>query len=268
MKNWIAPGLLALAALAATGTTAAAQVTANTSASANQASPQLREACDRLANLVLPDSMVEGQVDRIVEATLDAIYVAEPAMKEFEAAYPGMRDALGAAMKPVIVFHARRYLPLQRAELSQLYQSRLTLDEASRIADFMAGPAMSKFTAAARANIEFKGIAKSLAAEKDATASDLRGDIGAAGGKAVATLTPAERQQIAAFMFSPLGIKLNSLRNEKLAIDTKWANYTDAEGERDIEAAIKTAMVEHIALTDPEVAQQMKAELEKPDPGT
>lgn len=265
MKNWTAPGLLGLAALAGAGSAATAQIAANRVAA--PVSSQLREACDRLANLVLPDAMVEGQVDRIVEATLDAIYVGEPVMKDLETAYPGMRDALGAAMKPVIVLHARRYLPLQRGELARLYQSRLTLDEASQIGDFMAGPAMSKFTAAARANIEFKGIAKSLAAEKDATASDLRSDIGVAGGKAIATLTPAEQQQIAAFMFSPLGIKLNSLRNEKLAIDTKWANYTDAEGERDIEAAIKTAMVEHIALTDPEVAQQMKAELDKPDPG-
>jgi hypothetical protein len=65
-------------------------------------------------------------------------------------------------------------------------------------------------------------------------------------------------------MFSPLGLKLGALRSRKLAIDTKWANYTDPESEREMEAAVEQAMIGHVALTDPETAELMRKELAKP----
>jgi hypothetical protein len=63
---------------------------------------------------------------------------------------------------------------------------------------------------------------------------------------------------------SPLGLKLRALTPRKLAIDTKWMNYSDPETEKAVAAAVVESMASHVALTDPETAALMREGLAKP----
>jgi hypothetical protein len=223
-----------------------------------------REAGDRLAAAVVPDAMVEPQTDRLVESLLTQMFTRDTSMRELETNYPGMRDALGAGMKPVLIRHSARIMPSYRAELSALYQANLTTREARSAADFIASPVFVAFTRSAYANMDFKATVEAIGAERDISSADVRRDVHAAGVKSGAALSTADRAAIGALMGSPLGLKLRALNPQKLAIDTKWFNYTDPASEAEIEAAVVEAMIGHIALSDPETAEQLRAELAKP----
>lgn len=259
---------LGLAGLVVAAPGAFAQTTVPAAFQAPMVSPALRAASDRLAAIVNPDSIVENQVDRLAETLLGAMFASGTDLAKMEVTYPGLRDALGASIKPVMAKYSLRAMPLYRAELSQLYQSRLTVSELNHAADFFVSPVMVKFIASARANMDMKNMVKSMVAETEATTVDIRRDMGTAGAKTVLALSPAEQDLLVAFFASPVGVKLNALRDEKLAIDTKWANYTDPQVETEVEALVVNAMVSHIALTDPEVAEAIQEELAKPQAET
>lgn len=214
--------------------------------------------------IVLPESQIEPQSDQMVESALDIMYQQDANLRELEVAYPGLRDAVGAGMKPVIVKLGYKVLPLYRAELSAMYQTGLTSGEARAAAAFFRSPPMVRFIRSARTNMGYSATLGNLDPDKPITAADMQADMGTAGKKAAEAVSKEDQAAIQAFMFSPLGLKLGALRSRKLAIDTKWANYTDPESERAMTVAVEQAMIAHVALTDPETAELMRQELAKP----
>lgn len=243
----------------------AAQTAAKPAASSPALAQAHKAACDALAAIVLPDAMVEPQTDRLVEALLDQMFQQDAGVAALETNFPGMRDALGAGIKPLMLKHAVSVMPLYRADLSGLYQTRLTTAEARSAAAALGSPAFVRFTRAAQANMNFKAIAGAIGKERDITTADVRSDIQIAGTKTGAELSDKDRAAVLVFMTSPLGLKLRSFSSEKLAIDTKWMNYTTPDAEKEVEAAVIQSMVSHIALTDPETAELMRKELTKPE---
>ena len=222
-----------------------------------------KAACDALAAAIVPNSMIEPQSDRLVEALLEQLFNQDENLRKLETAFPGMRDALGAGLKPIVVRQAHEVMPRYRGDLSQLYQVNLTTAEARRAATFIASPTFTAFTSAAYANMNYKAIAGALSEERDVTAAEVRSDVYAAGAKTGAALSAKEVATISVFMSSPLGVKLRSLNPQKLAIETKWTNYSEPAAEQEVAAAIETAMIAHIALSDPEFADELRESLTK-----
>lgn len=224
----------------------------------------LEAASNELAAAVVPERTADAQVDRLVEAMLVQMFLQNESLKQLETVYPGMKDALGAGVKPVMIRASLKVMPSFRAELAALYRANLTAGEARTAANFLRSPVFVAFAASAQSNVDFKSTAKALAAERDVTAAELRSDIQSAGVKSGIAMPPANRTAFMAFFTSPLGIKLTSLNPQKLAIEAKWANYTDREIEMEVETAVKHAMVSHIALTDPETAELVRQDFAKP----
>lgn len=222
-----------------------------------------RAACDALAAIIQPETQVEPQADRLVDALLTQLFTQDSSMQQMEASYPGMRDAIGAGMKPVMFRIARAILPAYRAELSALYQANLTTGEARTATAFFSSPAIAKALDATRAGIDYKATIGDIKSEKPITADDLQTDLRASGTKVARTLSPQDIKAMNLFMASPLGLKLRAINPQKLAIDAKWANYTEPALEREVEDAVLKAMVTHIALTDPETAELVREELGK-----
>jgi hypothetical protein len=223
-----------------------------------------KAACDALAAIVMPDQQIEPQTDRLVEGMLTQFFAQDPAMRQLETAYPGMRDALGAGMKPVLIAVAYRVMPRYRGELSALYQANLTTGEARSAAAFFSSPAMARLLGSLYANMDYRAVLGDLDPDKPVTASDVQADLRSASVKVAKTVSREDEAAIGAFMTSPLGRKLNAIRPQKLAIEAKWSNYTDPEAEKAIEQAVMQAIVGHVALTDPETAALMREELAKP----
>jgi hypothetical protein len=242
---------------------------AQNTGSAAAMSPALGEvhkaACDELAAIVLPETQVEPQTDRMVEQMLTQLFKQDSGIRDLETAYPGMRDALGAGMKPVLVELAFKLMPSYRADLSALYQDNLTTGEARIAAAFFRSPPMVKFVSSARANMNYEASLGNLDPDKPATAADLQSDLHAAGASSINSVSPAELKAIGVFMASPIGTKLRALGAQKLSIDAKWMNYTDPQSDKAITSAVEQAIIAHIALSDPETAALMREELAKPE---
>lgn len=220
-----------------------------------------KAAADELALIMVPDSIIDQQVDGMVAAVFDQIYETEPAYPRLEKRYPGLRAALTAKVRPVMVKSALQTLPLYRADLSKLYQDNLTTAEARQAAKFIASPAMQRFLAAAHRKLKFKSSAASLVQDENATTADLRTDLRKAGADAGGEMSSADQAQILAFMGSPVGRKLFALSPQKNAINTKWFNYSTPEIDQEFEVAITEGMIEHIAKTDPEAADVLRKKL-------
>jgi hypothetical protein len=233
----------------AASTAAEAQNASSTLAMSPAQTEAHKAASDELSAVVVPDQMTEGQVDRLVEGLLVQMFAQSENLRQLEAAYPGMKDAVGAGMKPLMIDVYLKMMPLLRADLAALYRANLTTGEARTAKNFLRSPVFAEFSESALANINFKAITGALLASAEAKT-----------GKA---LSPADRATLMAFFASPVGLKLTSLNPQKLAIEAKWANYSDPESDKAIELAVIHAMVSHIALTDPETAAAMREELTK-----
>lgn len=255
--------LVAGLALGSTVPAWAQPVTATAGADAAHAA-QHKAACDALAAIVLPDSQVEPQSNRMVDTMLDQLFGMEGPLQRLESAYPGMRDALGAGMKPVMFKTVEQLMPAMRADLSALYQSNLTTADANEAAAFFTSPPVARMLGSLRQEIDFKATLGDVTSERPVTAADVRADLGAASAKAVKGMTPDETAFMGRFMASPLGLKLRLINPQKLEIEAKWMNYTNPEIEKTIETAVANAMVGHIALTDPEAADELRKEFAKP----
>lgn len=76
--------------------------------------------------------------------------------------------------------------------------------------------------------------------------------------RVVAAATPEQVKEVQTFFATPLGRKVISLREQKAAVDLKWANAEMPELEREMESLVTETMIVHIGKTDPELAKGMR----------
>lgn len=220
-----------------------------------------QDAARELAEAMAPDETVEQQVDTMMAQLFDQLFGSDPDFIELERAYPGLRGAITACARPVLMKAALRITPLYRADLAKLYGDNLTTQELREATAFFRSPEMQAFSGSVRRNLKYRQISASAMGERDITAADVQGDIRSSMGGIMAELTPQQQARLAAFFSSPLGRKLTSLNPQKLALNTKWFNYSTPEMDKEVEVAMAAGMIDHIAKTDPEAAKEMRAML-------
>ena len=258
-KDFIAAASL-LAASIAMANPAASQ----TPTAVQPQSPAHQAAASELAEAMVPDSSIEEQVDSMLSQLFDQLFASDPDFIELEKGYPGLRLAISERVRPVLVKSAMKMMPLYRADLAKLYGDNLTTQELHDASIFFRSPEMLAFTASLRRNLKLSRTTASLIGERDVTQADVLGDIRSSASGVMTELSAQQRSKLVAFFFSPLGKKLTALNSQKLAINTKWFNYSTPEMEKEIEVAMTAGMIDHIAKTDPAVAAEMRAML-RPD---
>jgi hypothetical protein len=256
--------IIGAAALAASTVAASPAVSQTPVAAARDNSAAHQAAANDLAEALSPDGTVEEQVDAMIKQLFDQLFGSNPDFIELEKEYPGLRAAITERARPVLIKSALRILPLYRADLAKLYGDNLTTQEMREAAAFMRSPEMQAFTGSLRRNIKFKQTTASALDERDVTPTDLKSDIRGSMGDVLADLTPQQKAKLSAFFTSPLGRKLTALNPQKLALNTKWFNYSTPESEKELEVAMAAGMIDHVAKTDPEMAAIMRKSL-KPD---
>lgn len=220
-----------------------------------------KAACDRLADSVISERRMTGQVGTVTNAAVDAMFAQDTAMVEMETNYPGIRKTLTATLYPLLLRSMRETIPLYRAELSAFYQSNLTVSEVREAIAFFENPIAGRFFDSAAGNMTYTTVAKQLVAQQDASPSAMRTDIGNAATRTLRTITPEDRRFIGQFFQSPTGLKLVSLNPRKAPIDAKWLNYSPPGMEQEVEQAVMKAMIDHVAKTDPDTAAAMRKRL-------
>lgn len=253
---------LALTALALASTPGLAQTQAPAPAAARVHPAAHKAACDELVAELTPDSDVEQQTDKMIATMLAEMARNDPGFAEMEQEYPGLSNAMVAALRPIMLRVAYETLPLYRAELSQMYQDNLTTAEALRVTAMLRTAEWRSFRKKAMANVDYKSTVGAMLLEKDATVADTSADRRSTARRMVDEVTPAEMKAISSFFSSPLGRKFMALNPKKQAIEVKWFNYSPPGVEQEVTVAILNGMIDHIAKTDPKTAAAMRSNLE------
>ncbi len=229
----------------------------------NAANATKQALCDHVAALLLPDDRIGPQVDRFVSVGVDAMMRGDPGIAEMERTYPGLVAAMKIAWKPVMLKFAMQNVTPYRADLSQLYCAHLTVVDLRQTLAFLQTPEYGALKISVQDNIDYTHIAKDMTNANGVSARSIKGDLGDAGVRAIATLTPAQKAKVAAFFSSPTGRKLLALNPEKIELDRKWSNYVSPEAEAEIKQVTADTMIGHIGKTDPEAAARLRKELER-----
>jgi hypothetical protein len=206
------------------------------------------------------------EADALSEKFLSAMieqFRKDAEIMEMDASYPGLVDALAAAMQPIIRAESARVLPLYRDELTKLYSANLSAAEAQQITTFLHSAAMQHFKALLAQGRTFDSSARDALQGSSISQSAMTNDIRFSALKASLKLGGDDMVQVKEFFASPLGIKLSSLNSQKLAIDQRWTNYISPDGEKEIKPAVLDTMISHIGKTDPKIARGMAKSLKR-----
>jgi hypothetical protein len=228
-------------------------------------SSELAAVCDRIAALILPVERFTNDVDRTLPALVGQMITADPNLNELESAYPGMGDAMVTAWRPIFLRVNLEMMPLYRADMAGLYCSNFTLPELREVEIFLRSPAFQAMQQSAFGNVSVSRTMDDALEERDISSKSIEGDLRETGVKAARELSPQHKRAVTTFMASPLGRKMMGLTQQKLAIDTKWANYLPPWAEDMIQAVTIDTMIAHIAKTDPGLAQEMRTQLAAPN---
>lgn len=232
--------------------------TAPRAAAPVQTNPAARQQlCDRLAAALTPDNAIPKQADSIVAALLQAMLKQDAGFAAMNQKYPGMTDAIGVRVRPLLIEGSQATLPLYRTELSQLYCDTLTTAEARAAAAFFESADGQAMLSSATASLEYSASITALVKGGEASSSDLRSDARAAARQTAADMSEVRKQRVGQFFSSSVGQKLIALGPRKSALDQKWFNYSPPGMEDKVAAATAGAMVDHIAKTDPALAARL-----------
>lgn len=219
-----------------------------------------RAACDELAAAIITGKDADGQVDKMLAALLDQLDASDPNFKLMEAAYPGLKPAVAAGVKPVLIRHIAAMLPDYRADLAALYRENLSTEEAREAAAFFRRDDVQTFVSGVNQANDFKSISQQAVSAKTVTAESVNADLGAAGLRAVRGLAPDQRKTVMDFFAGPIGAKLIALGPRKTQIDAKWSNYAPPKLVAELMQAMGRAMVDHVGKSDPDAAKRIEAE--------
>jgi hypothetical protein len=223
-------------------------------------------ACDALALTVADGSQIATQVNSFLATFEASMKPGDGSIGDLNVTYPGLKPKLVAAMRPIVIEAANKYVVPYRAEMSQLYCANLSIEEARIAKAEMSAPAFRSFVQRTMQEVKFDGMVKDIIAEKDITDSAVRAEYKSAATRV--TITPDESAAILRFLSSPTGRKLTAMNAKKAQIEAKWFNYSAPEDDRAIELAVINTMADHIALTDKGTADELRkamlAEFVKP----
>lgn len=218
-------------------------------------------ACDGLAAIVIDDARTPAQVDTLMATFAAAMKPGDDSLGDLDAEYPGLTNKVIANLRPIFLRSVQSAKPLYRRDLSALYCAELTLAETREAQAEFSKPAFRSFIDRAVQSVSYEGLVKDAIAEKDASAATIQSEYRAVGRRMAKDSTPQERAALMTFLASPTGRKLAALTPKKAAIDAKWVNYSTPEIEQEIHASVIETAVSHIALTNKELADQMRASM-------
>lgn len=254
----IAAYAVAFAAMLDVAPAQAAQEAQNTT----QAPTAQRDVWTDITFEIIPEGWGEITGQRMLGTLVEQLG-KDPDMADFEREYPGVLDAFREALAPLMHSEVTKLTPLYRADLDALYRTNLDAIEAEQVLAFLRSSAFRNFRDKMISASDFHTTVRDAVKGRDISQEALAADTRTAALQASLQTDSADMKTMEAFLASPAGMKFKALNPEKFKIDHKWSNYLSPEAQAQIEPLVFQAMIDHVAKTDPEVAQAMADELFK-----
>lgn len=184
----------------------------------------------------------EERADQLWGSLLEAVpalLAKSPESAELMREQPDLIEQVMADAWPKVTSQLKGDLPALWEEIAAVYRRRLTPDEAERLLAYYSSPANVKLTRDIVRRIDLARAIDSKSQQVDRGAA--RATIGQAYPLALATLSPAEREQVFKFKASPLAMKYATLVSDLATARASWAEKVEpkviAAMEREFELA-------------------------------
>ena len=202
-----------------------------------------------LARLIYPEALNRAITTYTIIQVVTPAYHADQGLQSLEADYPGIIDAMIAAMQPEFEQGRVDALPTLWAKTAAVYASNLSLDELRETIAFYASPSGQRLSAAKRDAIP---NASSPSAERRA-GPDPRSDS-----------KPDEVQLSRTFASTATGRKLAALQPKIDAIIAAWSEAPTPEADARVTAALSKVVARYSRSAPRSVHQRPKRPLEQP----
>ncbi|RZL83235.1 MAG: DUF2059 domain-containing protein [Sphingomonas sp.] len=190
----------------------------------------LRDEATILAKLIYPEALNRAITTYTIVQVVTPAYHADQGLQSLEADYPGIIDAMIAAMQPEFEQGRVDALPTLWAKTAAVYASNLSLDELQQTIAFYASPAGQRLSAAKRDAI--------------ANASSPRPER-RAGPDPDAGSKPDEVQLSRTFASTATGRKLAALQPQIDAIIAAWSEAPTPEADARVTAALSKVVTRY-----------------------
>lgn len=190
----------------------------------------LRDEATILAKLIYPEALNRAITTYTIVQVVTPAYHADQGLQSLEADYPGIIDAMIAAMQPEFEQGRVDALPTLWAKTAAVYASNLSLDELQQTMAFYASPAGQRLSAAKRDAI---ANASSPRPERRAGPDPDSGS------------KPDEVQLSRTFASTATGRKLAALQPQIDAIIAAWSEAPTPEADARVTAALSKVVTRY-----------------------
>ena len=263
MPRYFVRAIVAMISLSQINSLAAAEDLKKADAATAITSTANMQAASELADILVDQTRSNAMATTLINAATDEMIKKNQDVAALNEAFPGLDGAFRAALAAPMKNEVARILPLYRKEIAQFYAGRLSEADIRATTDFFRSPVGAALLMSLQQSAGMSNAATQIVSDKAVTSEALKQDSAIAGVRALFSLSPEQRNEIATFFNAPIGKRLSALNQERAAIDLKWFNYVSPEGEAEVGAAVMQAIVSHVAKTDPEAAEAIRAAMEK-----
>lgn len=224
-------------------------------APASAAPAAINPKAQHFADLQIAAGNSDEALDRSMQAIVGQMIKASPDLAAILDILPDFEKTFITTLRPFMMEHRDAVLPGYRSDLTQFFSANFTDAELDSLLTFYQSPLAKKVVSSLSERMDYKATSTEMARELDkenakTSAEAMRKDMMRAAIGATLQLTPEERKMLMRFSQTPLARKLNSLSQQRQAIELKWFNAPPApELQQRIDAAI-AAMFEELMQED------------------
>lgn len=215
------------------------------------AAPAAAEAPVRADALALAEAMVPKDLFvkselRQFDLNFKSTILAGKTEKQADRNYPGLTNAVVAAVRPLVAKSSARSLPILHEKIARLAQERLSSAETAELTAFYRSPTGRKALRFMAQSTD-GGAAYKSAAENPAARSAYKRQ---AAEKAARELSPADQMVLTEFMKRPVFAKLARMQPQVRQMQAEFHNRQDPVFKARMAETVAAAMAEHVKEID------------------
>jgi hypothetical protein len=203
----------------------------------------------KLAQILNPLAQHIALTERVIDTSLATAFHNQASFKALEVDYPGITDAVIAAIKPEMISQIKADIPKLWDTLATFYAPHFSSLEFDELIGFFGGPIGQKVIDSAFRSqyaTEIMDVAVNNGSDKQISQAAQR-DIQKTAQRVVAKMTDAEMRTLAQFGYSPVGRKMIALTKEKQQIEIDWGLQTTPEEDARVAKISKDTLESYIA---------------------
>lgn len=212
------------------------------------ASPEQQKLGAELARVLNSEELTRAQIRKMLDETLPKTFADTPQFAAMERDYPGITQAVIAAMGPVILDGTLKRLPSLWDRLVPIYTRTFSAAELRTLLDFYTSPAGMRLLKTMGEGADYSRLMGDMLAHGNTTVTTdgLAAGVQTGIAQVVRTSSPEDVKAMVALAATSAGKKLPGVNQQVQAEAAAWGNEEDPKLNAQVQAAVKDAVVKFI----------------------